>query len=254
MDFFQHFDRVIQHLDQQEIIAHIMIYVWNKNVNWPEMNSRKDNMYYDYIIARYQAFPNIIWDVSKEALDYGRADIPYITERVQRIREQDAYQRLVSVHDYEYCSREPDELDFISIQSWRTHLYSLMMEARNIHKDKPVLNMEHGGYEEGPYISFQGNFISPEVCLIRNYECVFAGVYSSYYWQNTSWNIVIYDPFKEGHDFKPPRFDYYKHLNSLFTQYNYNDFFAPTQKITTNSNEGLDKRIRPIDPYFLRSL
>lgn len=240
VEFFQHFDRVIQHLDQQGIIAHVMIYVWNKNVNWPEMNSREDNMYFDYIIARYQAFPNIIWDVSKEALDYGRADIPYITERIHRIRNQDAQKRLLTVHDYEYCSRKPEELDFISIQSWRSDLYSLMLEARNIHSNKPVMNIEHGGYEEGPYISSNGNFVNPETCLIRTYECVFAGTYSTYYWQNTSWNIVVYNPFEEGHNFAPPRFDYYKHLATLFKRYDYNELFAPKQKLTINSNEGLD--------------
>jgi len=42
------------------------------------MHSAEDNRYFDYVIKRYQAFPNIIWDVSKEALDYGRCDIPYI--------------------------------------------------------------------------------------------------------------------------------------------------------------------------------
>ena len=57
MQFFQHFDRVIQH----------------------------------------QAYPNIIWDVSKEALDYGRCDIPYINERIERIRRLDGYKRLVTV-------------------------------------------------------------------------------------------------------------------------------------------------------------
>jgi hypothetical protein len=240
VDFFKHFDRVIQYLDEQGIVAHIMIYVWNKNVNWPGMYTWADNLYFDYIIDRYQAFSNVIWDVSKEALDYGRCDIPYVNERISRIRKRDAYGRLLTVHDYEYCSREPDRVDFISIQSWRSHLYSLMLEAREKHADKPVMNIEHGGYEEGPYRSFTGNFVNPEICLIRNYECVFAGVYSTYYWQNTSWNIVVYDPFAEGHDFSPPRFDYYRHLRTLFDRYDFNRLFAPRSKITTNNRVGLD--------------
>ena len=240
VDFFKHFDRVIQHLDEQEIVAHLMIYVWNKKVNWPDMNSRADNLYFDYVIKRYQAFPNIIWDVSKEALDYGRADIPYISERISRIRELDAYDRLVTVHDYEYCSRQPDKVDFISIQSWRSNLYSLMLQAWDRHQDKPVMNIEHGGYEEGPYDSFHGNYTSPETCLIRNYECVFAGVYPSYYWQNTSWNIVIYDPLDEKHAFPAPRFDYYQHMEKLFSRYNYNNLFPTIPKLTTNDRKGLE--------------
>ncbi|HEY1053923.1 hypothetical protein [Emticicia fontis] len=34
----------------------------------------------------------------------------------------DAYKRMAMVHDYEYCSREPDKIDIISIQNWRSDL------------------------------------------------------------------------------------------------------------------------------------
>ncbi|MGF1639145.1 MAG: DUF5060 domain-containing protein [Cyclobacteriaceae bacterium] len=239
-DFFKHFDKVIQHLDNEGIIAHVMIYVWNKKVNWPQMYSKDDNRYFDYVISRYQAYSNVWWDVSKEALDYGRCDIPYINERIDRIRTQDAYKRLVSVHDYEYCSREADRVDYISIQNWRPNIYDHSLLARERHHKKPIVNIEHGGYEVGPYKSFEGNYTNPETCLIRNYECVFAGVYSSYYWQNTSWNIVIYDPFNPEHTFDAPRFDYYKHLSQLFTRYNYNELYPVAQKFTTNDKQGLD--------------
>jgi hypothetical protein len=239
-DFFRHLDRVIHHLDNAGIVAHIMIYVWNKKVNWPAMYSKADNMYFDYVISRYQAFSNIIWDVSKEALDYGRCDIPYINERIQRIRKLDAHQRLLTVHDYEYCSREADRVDFISIQNWRPNIYDHSLLARERHSDKPVVNIEHGGYEIGPYKSFSGNYTNAETCLIRNYECAFAGVYTTYYWQNTSWNIVIYDPFNENHDFQPPRFDYYKYMAQFFKKYDYNQLMPSAQKYTTNDKEGLD--------------
>jgi len=240
VDFFKHFDRVINHLYEQGIVAHVMIYVWNKKVNWPAMYSAEDNRYFDYVINRYQAYSNIIWDVSKEALDYGRCDIPYINERIARIRKQDAYNRLVTVHDYEYCSREPDRVDFISIQNWRSDLYSLSLEAYLKHDDKPVMNIEHGGYEEGPYLSFQGNYVDPEVCLVRNYECLFAGVYSSYYWQNTAWNVVIYDPMDAKHDFEKPKFGYYKHLQKLFADYDFHTLFPHKPKLTTNGRIGKD--------------
>jgi len=235
IDFFNHFDRVIDLLHKKGVVAHIMIYVWNKNVNWPPMYSEGDNRYFDYVIKRYQGYPNIMWDISKEALDYGRCDISYINERIQRIREQDAYKRLITVHDYEYCSREAGKVDFISIQNWRSDLYSLSLEAYLRHSDKPVMNIEHGGYEEGPFQTFEGNYTSPETCLIRNYQCVFAGVYSCYYWQNTSWNVVIYDPMNPGHTFKKPRFDYYKHLQGLFTRYDFNTLSPAKPKLTTNS-------------------
>jgi hypothetical protein len=240
VDFFKHFDRVIDHLDKEGVVAHLMIYVWNKKVNWPEMYSKADNMFYDYVISRYQAFTNIMWDVSKEALDHGRCDIPYINERISRIRQNDNFKRLVTVHDYEYCSREPQRIDYISVQNWRANIYDQMLMTRQAHHKMPVMNIEHGGYETGPYLSFYGNYISPEICVIRNYECVFAGVYSSYYWQNTSWNIVVWDALKEGQPFAKPRYDYYKHMQSFFTKYNFNNLFPAPAKLTTNANEGMD--------------
>jgi hypothetical protein len=238
--FFKHLDRVIHHLDEEDIVSHLMIYVWNKKVNWPEMYSKADNMYFDYIIKRYQAFPNIIWDVSKEALDYGRCDIEYVNERIKRIRNLDAFERLLTVHDYEYNSREHHRVDFISIQSWRPNLYNLMLQTWANHSDKPVVNIEHGGYEEGPYLSFQGNYVNAEQCLVRAYECVFAGVYPSYYWQNSAWDIIVFDALDQKHDFDPPKYGYYRHMADFFRKYNINELFPVEQKLTTNNRQELE--------------
>lgn len=67
VEFFQRFDRVIEHLNAQQIVAHLMIYVWNKKINWPDAGSKADNRYFDYVVKRYQAYPNLVWDISKEA-------------------------------------------------------------------------------------------------------------------------------------------------------------------------------------------
>jgi hypothetical protein len=181
-----------------------------------------------------------LWDVSKEALDYGRCDIPYINERVSRVRELDSYKRLITVHDYEYCKSEADRIDVISIQNWKSDLYSGSLEAYLKHSNRPVMNIEHGGYEEGPYNSFIGNYVNPEVCLERNYQSVFAGVYSTYYWQDTSWDIVIYDMMTSPEVTTKPKFEYYKHLQNLFTKYNFNELHPYKPKLTTNSRLGND--------------
>jgi len=209
-------------MHEREIISHLMIYVWNKLVAWPDMNTLEDNRYFDYVVKRYQAFPNIIWDVSKEALYYGRATEEYISERITRIRDVDSYDRLVSVHDYGFCSKHPDEVDFISTQDWASTLYTKMLDARKKFPNKPIFNIEHGGYEQSPYEVFTGTYTDAEVCLKRNYLCLFAGAYTTYYWQGTSWNVLIYNPFEQPADFYKPKFDYFKHLNTLFTKINFN--------------------------------
>jgi hypothetical protein len=59
-NYFNSYDRVIDYLYQNGITAHIMLRVYNKQVNWPAKRSAGDNLYYAYIVARYQAYPNII--------------------------------------------------------------------------------------------------------------------------------------------------------------------------------------------------
>ncbi|MEM1443627.1 MAG: DUF5060 domain-containing protein [Verrucomicrobiota bacterium] len=214
IEYFQRLDRVIEYLDEKGIVAHLMIYVWNNEVNWPEAKSDADNRYFDYVVKRYQAYPNLIWDVSKEALGYGRDDVTYIHDRIERLRKLDTYDRLITVHDYSYNRRFTDRVDFISVQLWGSELYSVMRKVFTDMPGKPILNIEHGGYEEGPYVVFEGNYTSAEVCLERAWQCVFAGTYPTHYWQGAAWNVIIPDldamPAEER-----PRLDYYRHMNDF---------------------------------------
>ena len=220
IDFFKHLDRVIAHLDEKEIIAHLMIYVWNKKVNWPQPESEGDNLYFDYVVKRYQGYPNLVWDISKEATAYGRDDMGYITRRIDRLRKIDGHGRLLSVHDYGYCAQFPDKVDFISIQNWRPNIYNVMLEVNNRHPGKPIFNIEHGGYERSMHTIFTGAYQDAVTCLERNYSCVFAGAYSTYYWQNSSWYEVVYEPFTLPKE-KQPNFSYYKHLANLFQAFDF---------------------------------
>ncbi|WP_198673705.1 apiosidase-like domain-containing protein [Algibacillus agarilyticus] len=224
IEFFKHYDRIMSSLHEREIVNHLMIYVWNKMVNWPALGSAEDNRYFDYIIKRYQAFPNIIWDVSKEALHYENTTKGYISERISRIRQQDAFKRLVTVHDFGFCANHPDEVDFISTQDWKHTLYTTMLKVRARFPNKPIVNIEHGGYELSPIRVFPGAYEDPEVTLRRNYMNLFAGVYQTYYWQGTSWNVVIHDPFQTGSHFYKPKFEYYAVMSKLLDQFNFADF------------------------------
>lgn len=227
VDFFRHLDRIVALLHENEIVAHLMIYVWNKQVNWPPMYSKADNMYFDYVVKRYQAYPNVVWDIAKEALDYGRCDSEYILDRIARVRALDGHRRLLSVHDYLFCAQYPQLVDFVSVQSWKSDLNSVMSEIARKHNDRPVFNIEHGGYEEAPYRVFPGDYVDPVRCLERNYECVFAGVYSTYYWQNTSWNVVIPRPWELPAAMQP-KIEYYKYLQKLFSDYDFSQLTPKT--------------------------
>lgn len=233
IQYFQRLDRIIDYLDKKGIAAHLMIYVWNKLVNWPPANSEADNRYFDYVVKRYQAFPNLIWDISKEALGYGHNDVHYISGRIDRLRRLDAFKRLVTVHDYGYCKRVPDKVDFISVQIWHSELYSTMRRIYSEWPDQPILNIEHGGYEEGPYVVFPGCYTSPEFCLERAYQCVFAGTYPTHYWQCAAWNVIIPD-IEAMEPSTRPRLDYYRHMQTLVEKYDLGSLIAGQQK----SNSG----------------
>ncbi|MGY6647694.1 apiosidase-like domain-containing protein [Wenyingzhuangia sp. IMCC45574] len=228
IDFFQHLDRVIEHLDEQGLICHLMIYVWNKQVNWPKAYSKEDNRYFDYVVKRYQAYPNIMWDISKEALGYGHDDIDYITNRIERLKKLESHKRLVSVHDYHYCSTFPEKVDYISTQNWVPNIYDQMLSVKKEYANKPIFNIEHGGYETTMHSVFGGAYSDPVVCLDRNYKCVFAGSYSTYYWQNTSWYEIITKPFDLPKE-QQPFFSYYKNMADLFNKYNFTHL-EPAQK------------------------
>lgn len=216
--YFQKLDRVIRELDRHGIAAHVMIYVWNKLVSWPESDSKADNRYFDYVVKRYQAFPNLIWDISKEATGYGHNDRSYITRRIERLRSLDAYKRLVTVHDYGYCHRFPEEVDFISVQNWQSETWHVMRKIRQDHPNMPIFNIEHGGYESGPYHVFGGNYYRPDVNLERAYHIVFAGAYPTHYWQNAAWSVVIHDIEALPHD-QRPKLQYYRYLADFARKY-----------------------------------
>ncbi len=254
LDFFNHLDRVIAEMHQHEIVSHLMIYVWNKRVAWPEPGSKADDMYYDHVIKRYQAFPNIIWDVSKEAtskiaFSQNKNITQHIRERAIRTKELDAYNRLVSVHAYGFCKNNKDVVDFISIQNWRLSIYQQMLEAYEAFPDMPIFNIEHGGYEESPYEIFPGGYSNAEACLRRNYLCLFAGTYSTYYWQGAAWNAIIHNPYEQADDFIKPHFEYFKHMRSLFDRVKFENF-EPMAKYSARSYNLTDYKEGVLLQYF----
>ncbi|MFK8112729.1 MAG: DUF4038 domain-containing protein [Rubripirellula sp.] len=256
VDFFKHFDKVIAEMHDQEIVSHLMIYVWNKLVAWPEMNSSADNMYYDYVLKRYQAFPNVVWDVSKEALHHQRATKEYIVERIQRTRRVDSYDRLVSVHDYGFCRNHSSLVDFISMQNWKHTLYQHMMDAAKEFPQKPIFNIEHGGYEESPYVVFPGAYVDAEVCLRRNYMCLFAGGYTTYYWQGASWNALIHNPFEQPDDFIKPHFEYFSHMAKLCESIHFENCKPMSHHNSsgynlTNKRDGIVAMYTPKENHFV---
>ena len=100
--FWQSYDRVIAYLFEKGITAHIFFkyvrtYGANMLVSWPAHNSPEEDMYFRFLIARYAAYPNVIWDMMKES--YHETDQVYLANRLAFIRANDPYQHLRTIHD-----------------------------------------------------------------------------------------------------------------------------------------------------------
>jgi len=215
LDYWEHFDQVIDALYQRGMIAHLYFKVHNKLVNWPKPGSAQDDLFYRWIIARYAAYPNIIWSLSKEA-QYERSYYNKV-ERLKYIRSIDSYKRLLTVHDdrHTYDRGHYDELvDFRSSQEHSDiHATMLQQLASNAW---PVLNVE-SGYEHGPKglnDKTYGRSNTPEQVIDAIWKIQMAGVYNAYYYTFAAWDIIRPED-------NPPGYEYVKNFTDFFSKTHY---------------------------------
>ncbi len=70
---------------------------------------------------------------------------------------------------------------------------------------------------------------SPDICLERAYQCVFAGTYPTHYWQGSSWYAVIQDIDALAPE-ERPKLEYYKHMADLVSKYDLGGLKAGDEK------------------------
>jgi hypothetical protein len=215
LTYWQHYDRMMEALDRRGIVAHILLRVYNKQVNWPANGSPEDDLYYRWLVARYAAYPNVTWDIAKEA--HYEKDLEYKLGRLQYFRENDPYHRLLTVHDDKanYDRGVYDGLvDYRSDQQhteWRK-----VMLAHLQQRSWPVINTEFGyecgakGVNDKTYNVAQ---LPEEVCR-RAWEVYTAGGFGAYYYTYTAWDVI-----RPGDT--PPGYEYFKHLRQFFAGTSY---------------------------------
>ena len=208
--YWKHYDRVIDALHQRGMIAHVMIKVYNKMVNWPAIGSAEDDLYFRWLIARYAAYPNIHWDFSKEANNEKSLD--YKAGRVRFLRQNDPYRRPITVHDDHktYDAGSYNELlDYRSDQQ-HSKWHATLLDHRT-QRVWPVVNVEFG-YEHGPkgLSDFTYRVVqAPEEVCRRAWEVCLAGGYGAYYYTYTAWDVIRPQD-------TPPGYAYFKHLRDFF--------------------------------------
>ncbi|MDX1699194.1 MAG: DUF5060 domain-containing protein, partial [Melioribacteraceae bacterium] len=227
--YWHHFDKVIEVLNQKGIIVCLYFKVYNKLVKWPRNGSIEDNQYYRWIIARYAAYPNIIWNLAKEA-QYEKST-SYKIDRLKFIKETDPYGRMITVHDDKLTYDLGYYDNFVDFRSSQEH-YDVYNVIRNQIKanDWPIF-MAESGYEHGPNglndRAF-GKSNTPEEVINYIWSIQMTGVYNAYYYTFTAWDII------RAKD-NPPGYGYVK---------NFADFFKETNYWLLNSNDALVNRGR----------
>ncbi|MCY1153258.1 MAG: DUF4038 domain-containing protein [Sphaerochaetaceae bacterium] len=201
-EYFKAFDQVIQLLHENNLYVHLYFKVFNKEVNWPKKNSKEEKDFFNYIIHRYQAFSNIVWDYAKEA--YYEDDFNYLVEFYQNIDKEDSYHRLKTLHDNKQFYEEEDKRNVLDFCTTQQHydVYTVAIWQREKYQ-MPIYSSEFGyecgiqGIEDLSYMYGQ----SPEVFVTRAWQILFALSYPSYYYTYTAWDIIIPEHIPTGYKY-----------------------------------------------------
>lgn len=213
--YWQHYDRVIDALNQHGIIAHMLIKVYNKHVHWPATDSPEDKMFFRWLLARYAAYPNVVWDLAKES--HNEKSLEYKIDRLNYLRANDPYHRLITIHDDRKnvgAGVYDGLIDFVTDQKHgKWHETVLQQRER---RAWPVINAEFG-YEPGPKGLDDRTYkvVQPiEEVVHRAWEISMAGGYTAYYYTYTAWDVVRPDD-------TPPGYAMFHAMRSFFESTKY---------------------------------
>ncbi|HEX2033188.1 MAG TPA: DUF5060 domain-containing protein [Chloroflexota bacterium] len=201
--YWRTFDLMMRALFDAGLTAHLYLKVYNKEVNWPPIASREDDLFFTYVVARYGGFSNVVWDASKES--YNERNKAYLAGRLALIRALDGYGRLVTTHDdwaVHFDQRYAGLLDFVTDQK-HDGLAERAAFLRRALRPCPVINEEFayecgpGGVEDLSYHPRARH--TPEEHVLRAWEVVMGGAYPGYYYLYTAWDVVRPDDLPPGY-------------------------------------------------------
>lgn len=213
--YWNHYDRVIEALNNRGMIAHLFIKVYNKQVTWPTLGGAEDDLFYRWLIARYAAYPNVTWDVGKES-QYEKS-MPSKLNRMDFISSNDPYGRLMTIHDDRATYNAGTYNHILDYRSAQEQVNVRTVMQKNLTQNEwPVINVEYG-YEQGPNGPNDKTYShaeSAEEDALRAWSLTMAGGYVAYYYTYTAWDVIRPND-------TPPGYAYMKNLQTFFQSSNY---------------------------------
>lgn len=213
--YWQHYDRIIHALFERGMVAHVMLKVYNKQVQWPSKGSSDDELFFRSMIARYSAYPNIVWDFSKEA--HNEKNLDYKLGRLKFIRQTDPYRHLITTHDdtANYDAGVFDQTNDFRCDQQHSRFREFVLNQRK-QRAWPIVNVEFG-YEQGPAGPNDKTYRiaqTPEELSARAWEISMAGGYTAYYYTYTAWDVL-----RPGD--QPQGYAYFRLMRQFFESTNY---------------------------------
>ncbi len=209
-EFFRCFDLMMDMALAHRMYIELYFKVFNKLVSWPEKDSPEERKFFRYVVARYQGYPNIIWNFAKEA--YYETDKDLIYRFYRNIDEWDQLHHLKTIHDDKIFCGIPVYRAEIDVLTTQQHFdgYTTALSQQQRY-NMPVVAAEFGyecglkGTEDLSYMYGQ----TPEEYVRRAYEMIMARACPVYYYTYTAWDIIITEHC-------PPGYTYWKNMKAYF--------------------------------------
>lgn len=162
---FRQFERVLRLARERDIVVSVIPYTDGARPGTDpfgreRMGQEDERRYYRYLVARFAAFSNVMWDVTNEYHLF--RDEPWVEQMGAAIADWDPYRHPISVHGHaRFPFRRSRWADFAMHQSWdEAGGHAFMLENRRAQertgRPMPQVNEEYG-YEDHYPVGWGGD-------------------------------------------------------------------------------------------------
>jgi hypothetical protein len=160
LNLYRKAEGLLRRCRERDIVVSLIFYVdgADKGVDpfgKERMGGQEERLYYRYTLARFAAFPNIMWDIANEYRLF-RTDA-WAEQMGAYVKENDPYHHLASTHGHgDFRFRKSPWADYAMYQSWDEHGgYDFMLKNRRDQsasgRPMPQVNEEYGYEDHYPF-------------------------------------------------------------------------------------------------------